>query len=193
MHQTIVSYVSFTRSDPEGTKYRVERSVLSSFDIAAPKGAFTCLYGVKGGRQLFPLIHRSLDAQGLEMCPVDLSFPTSIDSSSYIGIDDEGGVPLADTTSINLLRLRLNLRNAVYDAWKKILGKRFDEEESRFIKFGTKYPADLAKLRKLPLFEHIDLMIYPVKTPAGVVPVCSVWGEPVAIKPWLDLPGDVSA
>jgi hypothetical protein len=192
MKLKIVGYI-VVREDEKETDpiHIVKRSVLSGWnsgndqELQFDPEAYTGLYGVKGMRIVFSELGRVYPyGSGAEVVPINLTFPTDIQATDYVGLDDPGvkGILLSKTQSINLMRLRSPLMKLILAKWKIILGSLWDDEEASFTVKGTKYPHKIGALRADPLFAHLRIFTYIVKTSAGSFPVTSAYETPLSIE-----------
>ncbi len=200
MLQTIVNYTAYQEGCPADTKHTVERSILSFLGIPMPKDTYTGFYGSRRTLHLMSPLIQHYKARGQSVSVIELAFETSIRPTECVGYGEgDGAIALSETIAINLFRLTKRVKPILLQAWREVLGSKFDDEDPNFQKNGTIYPHMIGKLREHPVFSHINLFIYKVRieVPAKgqdepevlVVPVCTVWGKPESVKALINPPG----
>lgn len=130
----------------------------------SPVGAFTGIHGAINTRRL--IAKQSGFILGNGIYPSEVSVNVHEISGVSEIIEEK---QLASVNGVNLTRIKADLLVTVREVWAELLKRAKvpkhirEGDEALFPRYGTRYPHLISRLREVEGFEHLDLIVYPVK------------------------------
>lgn len=171
--------------EPPASKTHVlPRSVLDLLKMKSPEGAITGAYGKEGIKTLKASVTAHSRLSTSQFCQeVGFEVVRDVEPSTRISLQQ-----LPSVKTLNLLRVNKDTAETIRTFWSTFFRHRFPASEQDFPSVPTAHPEKIANLQKTPLFNHIDLFIYPVVLPDGSVSVVASYFGAEKIKEFTPFP-----
>jgi len=173
---SILTYIFYTDSSPNPLV--VERDVLHHLGLKSPPRAmYTGVYHIGSNRKVFPYLNKIAKERGEKLATVTLQIDTPFNYYDYAAIT-LGPTPtleymVEDSESLVTYRRRKGAGDHFNSIWANALLEHGVTQKEAFPKNATEHPQCIDSIQAA--FPKLKTIVYHVKTPAGTIPMISVY------------------